>query len=126
MSRVQRPSVLIVALRVVITLLFVPAIFAKLSHPSMWAHLFTTWGYPPWGALVVNVIEIIGLIALWISPVAIWARAALMITTAGATGTWMIHGPRIAGAYPGTIFVLVGLLTWLSQDRESLMTRSPA
>lgn len=131
MSRTQRRSVLIMALRLIITLLFVPSLFARLSHPSMWAHLFATWGYPAWGALAVSVIEIIGLIALWTSPVAMWASAALMVTTGGATCTFLIHGPRIAAAYPGAIFVLIGALTWLSQrgrfeDRESLLTRSPA
>jgi hypothetical protein len=126
MSRIQRRSAPIVALRLVITLLFVPAILVKLRNPGLWAHLFTTWGYPPWGSLFISVIEIIGLVALWISPVAIWAGAALMITTAGATGTWMIHGPRVAAAYPGTILVLLGLLAWLNRDRESLLTRSPA
>jgi hypothetical protein len=61
MSRIQWRSVVIVAIRLVITLLFVPAILVKLRNP----------------------------------------------------GTWLIHGPRIAAAYPGTIFVLVGVLTWL-------------
>jgi uncharacterized membrane protein YphA (DoxX/SURF4 family) len=47
MSRGQWRSVLIVTLRLVITLLFVPAILVKLRNPGAWAHLFTTWGYPP-------------------------------------------------------------------------------
>lgn len=115
MSRIQWCSVLTVALRLVITLLFVPAILVKLRNPGAWAHLFTTWGYPPWGPLVISTIEIIGLAALWIPAVATWASAALMITTAGAAGTWLIHGPRLTAAYPGTILVLLGVLTWLQQ-----------
>lgn len=118
MSRIQWRSVLIVALRLVITVLFVPAILVKLRNPGAWTHLFTTWGYPPWGPLVISTIEIIGLAALWIPAVATWASAALMITTAGAAGTWLIHGPRLTAVYPGTILVLVGVLTWLQQARE--------
>ena len=117
MSRIQWRSVLIVALRLVVTLLFVPAILVKLINPGAWARMFTTWGYPPWGALVISIIEIIGLAALWIPAVATWASAALMITTAGATGTWLIHGPRITAAYPGAILVLVGVLARLQQAR---------
>ena len=49
MSRGQCRSFLIVALRLAITLLFVPAILVKLRNPGAWADLFTTWGYPPWG-----------------------------------------------------------------------------
>jgi uncharacterized membrane protein YphA (DoxX/SURF4 family) len=115
MSRSQWRSVLIVALRLLITLLFVPAILVKLRNPGAWGHLFTTWGYPPWGPLVISVIEIIGLAALWIPALARWASATLMVTTAGATATWLIHGPRSTAAYPGTILVLVALLAWLQQ-----------
>jgi uncharacterized membrane protein YphA (DoxX/SURF4 family) len=115
MSRNQWRWILIVALRLVITLLFVPAILVKLRSPGAWAHLFTTWGYPPWGPLVISIIEIIGLAALWIPALATWASAVLMITTAGATGTWLIHGPRSTAAYPGMILVLVALLVWFEQ-----------
>jgi uncharacterized membrane protein YphA (DoxX/SURF4 family) len=115
MSRGQWRSVLIVALRLIITLLFVPAILVKLRNPSAWAHLFTTWGYPPWGPQVISTIEIIGLAALWIPALARLACAALMVTTAGAAGTWLIHGPRSTAAYPGMILVLVASLAWLQQ-----------
>jgi uncharacterized membrane protein YphA (DoxX/SURF4 family) len=108
-------SALVVALRLVITLLFIPAILVKLRNPGAWAHLFTTWGYPSWGPLVVSIIEIVGLAALWTPALATSAIAALMITTAGATGTWLIHGPRSTAAYPGTILVLVAWLAWLQR-----------
>jgi len=68
MSRSQWRSALIVALRLVITLLFVPAILVKLRNPGAWAHLFTTGGYPSWGPLVISTIEIIGLSAMDSSP----------------------------------------------------------
>jgi uncharacterized membrane protein YphA (DoxX/SURF4 family) len=113
MSRSKWRSVLIVVLRLVITLLFVPAILVKLRNPGAWAHLFTTWGYPSWGPLVISTIELLGLAALWIPALATWAIAALMITTAGATGTWLIHGPRSTAAYPGTILLLLASLAWL-------------
>ena len=115
MSRSQWRSVFIVALRLVITLLFVPAILVKLRNPGAWAHQFTTWGYPSWGPLVISTIEIIGLAALWIPALATSASVALMVTTAGATGTWLIHGPRSPAAYPGTILVLVASLAWLQR-----------
>ena len=113
MSRSQWRSALIVALRLVITLLFVPAILVKLRDPGAWAHLFTTWGYPSWGPPVISSIELLGLAALWIPALARSAIAALMITTAGATGTWLIHGPRSTAAYPGTILLLLASLAWL-------------
>jgi uncharacterized protein (TIGR03382 family) len=116
MSRGYR-SVLIVALRLAITVLFVPAILVKLRNPGAWAHQFTAWGYPAWGALAVSTVEIVGLAALWIPALAPSASAALMVTTAGATATWLIHGPRSTAAYPGTILVLVAALAWLQRRR---------
>ena len=113
MSRSQRRPVLIVALRLIITLLFAPAILDKLISPGEWAHRFTTWGYPPWGPLVISTIEIIGLVALWIPALSTSASVALIVTTAGATGTWLIHGPKSTAAYPVTILVLVASLAWL-------------
>ena len=38
-----------------------------------------------------------------------------MITTAGATATWLIHGPRGTAVYPGIIFLL--LLVLLERQR---------
>jgi hypothetical protein len=67
--------------------------------------------------VVISIIEIVGLALLWIPAVATWGSVALMITTAGATGTWLIHGPDSIAAYPGTILVLVAVLTWLQQAR---------
>jgi DoxX-like protein len=111
MTRSQWRS--IIALRLIITLLFAPAILDKLIDPDEYARLFTTWGYPPWGPLVISIIEIIGLVALWIPTLSTSAIATVMVTAAGATGTWWIHGPKSTAAYPGTILVLVASLAWL-------------
>ena len=111
MTRSQWRS--IIALRLIITLLFAPAILDKLIDPDEYGRLFTTWGYPPWGPLVISIIEIVGLVALWIPTLAPSAIVALMVTAAGATGTWLIHGPKSTAAYPGMILVLVSSLAWL-------------
>ena len=104
---------MVVALRLVITFLFVPAILDRLIDPDEYARLFVTWGYPRWGAFAVSCVEIIGLVGLWIPRVAAAARVLVMITLCGATGTWLVHGPRSTAAYPGTILILVAALAWL-------------
>jgi len=101
-----------IVLRVVVTLLFVPAILAKLRHPAEWGQLFATWGYPAWGPLVVSGAEILALLALWIPRLAAPAIGVLMLTLIGATATWLVHGPQSTAAYPGAILVLVLLLAW--------------
>ena len=130
MSRSQRRPVFIVALRLLITLLFAPAILDKFMSPDQWARLFTTWGYPSWGPLVISTIEIIGLVALWLPALATSACVALIVTTAGAAATWLIHGPQSTAAYPGTILVLVAWLVWLQhpatrRDASSRASASP-
>jgi hypothetical protein len=118
-------TVVIVSVRMIITVLFVPAISVKLQRPAFWAHLFTIWGYPPWGAIAVSAAEIIGLIALW-TPLAGIATIVLMTTLTGATVTWLIHGPRVAAAYPGTIVVLVAALEiYRRRTHHHLGTRQP-
>jgi uncharacterized membrane protein YphA (DoxX/SURF4 family) len=105
-----------VALRLVITLLFVPAIFDKLTSDE-YAQLFSTWGYPSWGPVVISWIEIMGLSALWIPALAGFASVALMVCLVGAAGTWLIYGPRATAAYPGTILVLLAWLAWLERAK---------
>jgi uncharacterized membrane protein YphA (DoxX/SURF4 family) len=122
MSRSQQ-RVSIVGLRLIITLLFAPAILDRFISPGEWARLFTTWGYPPWGPRVISIIEIIGLVTLWIPALTTSASAALIVATAGATGTWLIHGPRSTAAYPGTILVLVVWLALL--ERATVRSDSP-
>jgi hypothetical protein len=107
MSNPRWRTALIVMLRVAITVLFVPALLAKLRHPHEWAELFASWGYPSWGAVAVSCAEIVSLVLLWIPRRAAIGVAVLAITLTGATGTWLIHGPRATAAYPGTILALL-------------------
>jgi hypothetical protein len=120
MTRSQWRS--IIALRLIITVLFAPAILDKLRDPDEYGRLFTTWSYPPWAPLVISSIEIIGLVALWIPSLSTSAIVTLMVTTAGATGTWLFHGPKSTAAYPGTILVLVAALAWLQRRLPARMS----
>jgi hypothetical protein len=124
MPRVALRRGLLVALRAVITLLFVPAISVKLRHPAQWGHQFAAWGYPAWGAVVVSLVEIAALIALWRRALAPAAIIALMCTLTGATATWLIHGPRQTAAYPGAILALVLLLGALEKGPRPRTTRN--
>ena len=65
---------LIIALRLVITFLFVPAVLVKFRNPVAWGELFTTWGYPSWGPVVVSSI---GSLASWRSGFQGWRRSQL-------------------------------------------------
>ncbi|HEY3885814.1 MAG TPA: DoxX family protein [Vicinamibacterales bacterium] len=119
MHRIAWRPILLVGLRLIITLLFVPAISVKLRHPAEWAHQFVMWGYPSWGAVFVSVVEVTGLIALWMPAMVPAAIVALIGTVTGATMTWLIHGPRATAAYPGAILVLLALLAGLEKAERT-------
>jgi uncharacterized membrane protein YphA (DoxX/SURF4 family) len=113
MSSVRWRPVLVVILRLTIALLFVPPVLSKLQEPGKWAHQFVVWGYPAWGAVATTVVEILGLIALWIPRLVSVAIAVLIVVLLGAASTWLIHGPRNTAAYPGIILMFLAGLAWL-------------
>jgi putative oxidoreductase len=113
MSRIRWRLVLTLALRLVIALGFAVALVSKLGQRARWAHQFVVWGYPAWGADATSVIEIAGVIALWIPRLARTAMAILMAILFGAVCTWLIHGPGVEAMVPGTILVLLLCLAWL-------------
>jgi uncharacterized membrane protein YphA (DoxX/SURF4 family) len=113
MTSVRWRRVWVVALRLIVTLLFVPPVLSKLLEPSKWAHQFVVWGYPAWGALTTTVVEILGLIALWIPRFARIAIAVLVVVLVGAAYTWLRHGPSSTAAFPGIILMFVAFLAWL-------------
>jgi hypothetical protein len=110
--------VLVVVLRLIITLLFAPPVLSKLLQQGRWAHQFVLWGYPAWGALATSVVEILGLIALWIPGLVRVAIGVLAVVLVGAASTWLIHGPRTVAAFPGIILLFIGGLAWLEIARR--------
>jgi|SRR5579864_1305837 len=103
---------LTLTLRLLITLGFAVAIVSKVSQRTQWADHFVRWGYPAWGADATSVIEIVGVIALWVPALAKAGTAILMVVLIGAAGTWLIHGPRLAAIVPGTLLVMLACLAW--------------
>jgi uncharacterized membrane protein YphA (DoxX/SURF4 family) len=118
MSSVRWRLVLSVALRLTVTLFFVPPVLSKLLEPGKWAHQFDLWGYPAWGAIATTVVEILGLIALWIPSFARVAIAVLAVILLGAAGTWLLHGPRSTAAFPGIILTVLAGLAWLEATAQ--------
>jgi uncharacterized membrane protein YphA (DoxX/SURF4 family) len=113
MTNVRWRWLLTLTLRLLITLGFAVALVSKVGQRVRWAHQFVLWGYPAWGADATSVVEIVGLIALWIPVLARAVTAILMVILVGAVCTWLIHGPRLAAIIPGTLFVMLACLAWL-------------
>lgn len=102
-----------VALRLLLTLAFIPPLLTRLQHQESWSQRFVRWGYPAWGSVAVAVVEIVALAALWVPKIGGYALAVLGIILLGAAYTWLANGPRGAAALPLALLVLVGSLAWL-------------
>jgi uncharacterized membrane protein YphA (DoxX/SURF4 family) len=113
MTSVRWRSLLTLTLRLLITLGFAVALVSKVGQRAQWAHQFVRWGYPAWGADATSVVEIVGVIALWIPVLARVVTAALMVILVGAVCTWLMHGPSLAAIIPGTLLVMLAGLAWL-------------
>jgi hypothetical protein len=113
MSSVRWRLVLGVAFRLMVTLSFVPPVLSKVLAPAKWAHQFVLWGYPAWGAVGTTVVEVVGLIALWIPRFARVAIGVLAVVLVGAACTWLIHGPSATAAFPGIILLFLAGLAGL-------------
>jgi hypothetical protein len=107
-------------LLVVVTLGFLFTGFFKLSGAQMMVDNFIRWGYPIWFMYTVAVLEVLGVIGLYVRQARTWALIGLSVLMVGAIGTHLLNGEAFAVA-PSTI-LLVSLLTLLFLDRKMAAT----
>lgn len=107
-------------LLVVVTLGFLFTGFFKLSGAQMMVDNFTRWDYPIWFMYTVAVLEVLGVIGLYVRRTRTWALAGLSVLMVGAIGTHLLNGEGFA-ATPATI-LLASLLTLLFLDRKMAAT----
>ena len=73
-----------------LTLIFVPAGWAKFSDHSGWAIAFRHWGYPTWFRILIGVLEL-GAVALLLSGRwAVVGGAVIMAVMLGGMGTHVV------------------------------------
>lgn len=75
--------------------------------------VFAGWGYAPWFAILIGVLELLGAIGLLIPKtrrVTILGLALIMI---GAVYTHAVNSEALQVYRPGTFLTLLGVLWWL-------------
>ena len=72
---------------VLLTLIFVPAGWAKFSDQSGWAIAFRHWGYPTWFRILIGVLELGGVGLLLTGRWAVAGAAAIIVVMLGGIGT---------------------------------------
>lgn len=96
---------------IILALLFVAVGFSKLSGPSAarWSSRFLNWGFPIGSQYVVGAVGIINGLALLFPRSRRPAAGSLMVVTAGALYTHVIHAelPRVI------VPLILGILAFL-------------
>ncbi len=109
------------ALRVLLTLGFLPAGLTKILSPEPWVGRFAGWGYDPWFVPVVGALELAGLVLLWIPRATRYGIGLLGVIMLGAAVTHLLHPPQVAVLRPA-VFLLVLSLLYLSTRRAQAGT----
>ena len=72
---------------VLLTLIFVPAGWAKFSDTSGWARAFRHWGYPDWFRVTIGVLELAAVGLLLSGRAAAWGALLVIALMLGGTAT---------------------------------------
>ena len=91
-SRVRRiaSEVLLWALSILLTTVFLRAGLSKFDDGSGWAHAFRFWGYPVWFRMLIGVLEV-GASALLLWPrTAAYGAILIVLVMLGGMGTHIL------------------------------------
>jgi len=83
-----------------------------------WNAKFIQWGYPLFFVYAVGVVEIGGMIGLFIGKVRKWAALLLIVTMLGAAVTHLMNDEFPKLIHNGVLIGLLYLVYWLDRKRE--------
>lgn len=109
LARILRP-----VLRILLSLAFLAAGLPKFLPQSGWRERFAGWGYPAWFVLVIGLLEVAGVIGLWVPRLSRAAMTLLIAIMIGAAYTNLTHPPIAQALRPVIFLLLVVLLRRLS------------
>ncbi len=95
---------------VLASLTFAKAGYGKFADAAGWQHWFQRWGFTPWFATVIGVIELGGAALLLVPRLAHFAAAVLMAVMLGALYTVTTNETDLSRVDPVINMVLVGIV----------------
>lgn len=105
-------------LTVVVSILFIAAATSKLlSQPEAIAG-FTIAGLPLWFFYFIGVVELLGVIGLWIKKTAVWAAAGLSIIMIGAVVVTAEFVSVAEAILPLIVGIILVVLIYLRKKEE--------
>jgi uncharacterized membrane protein len=121
-STVRR--VVAVILRILLSLGFFAAGITKFLPASNWHARFAGWGYAPWFVPVIGILELLGVLGLWVPGLARPAAGLLAVILMGALYTNVTHPPLVEAIRPAVFLVLLGAMYIAAGERGTLPDES--
>ena len=84
--------------------------WGKFEHAEGWQHWFGRWGYPPWFAQVIGVVELGGAVLLLIPRTSSYAAATLIGVMLGAFYTVMTNETDLGWVDPLVNIALLSIV----------------
>lgn len=104
-------------LAVLLALGFFLAALGKLSGAA--TSMFEGWGYAPWFATLIGVLELLGAITLLVPRATRYAVIGLTAIMLGAAYTHLVNGEAQQLVRPGLFLALLWVLWWLRRPGRS-------
>ena len=98
-------------LTVILALAFLASAAGKLIGAA--TQMFAHWGYPPWFATLIGVLELAGAVGLLIPRATRYAILDLTVIMLGATYTHLANHEGIQVLRPGIVLAVLWIVWWL-------------
>ena len=122
MTAVQPRSIVCWVLLALLAALYLLAGLGKLSGGA--AEQFAGWGYAPWFAILIGVLEIAGAVGLLVPRTTRLAVYGLSVIMLGAAYTHLTNGEGAQVVRPGIFLGVLWLVWWLRGARASVAERT--
>lgn len=109
-------------INVLVSAAFLFAAFPKLSADPQAIQGFAVVGLPVWFVYTIGILEVLGVIGLWIPRVARRAAEGLIIIMIAATIITAVSVSVVVAILPFAVGILLCVQTWLMSKRASAGT----
>lgn len=110
-------KVIYYVLLVIVSALFLFAAFPKLTGDPMAVAGFTQAHLPIWFMYFIGIVEVLGVIGLWIPKTTKWAAWGLMIIMVGAVITTAVFTSVAMAIMPLVVGIVLWYITCLAKKR---------
>lgn len=110
---------------IILTLMVLPAGLVKLIGDVRVVDEFARWGYPEIVMYGVGVLEVMGVVGLWIKSTRKRAAGLIAIIMIGALVTNILNDPWAVALVPGVLFLLASELVWIRKSSSRYVDHTP-